>query len=390
MLFSMSHVDTWEPEKKTGVAPTKKQKKKLCLHGKVAYWCCQCKGPGICEHGKQKHRCLLCGGSSLCGHDIRKEICKVCRGSAICQHGRLKQICKICGGSSICQHGRLRKTCKTCGGSSFCQHGRQKHRCKACEGSSICQHGRAKYVCGPCGGIGLCTHGQQKSRCKQCGGSQICQHGERKELCQPCGGYMYCSNCHYVLVGRRGDCCSSCLPRPSLRSKCHEIRLAGSLGQWVSDGKISNYTSWNKQNPLADPLQCGKYRVDFTFETPSGVVLLECDEKQHSEYVKRCELVRQAEVALGYGGLPVHWIRYNPDAFKINGTTRVTKQKERKSTLLRHLQLALTRPDYEHFITVTYICYDNPGTTNEDPDALVQRHVFKTVEDYNVWAEKTS
>ena len=117
---------------------------------------------------------------------------------------------------------------------------------------------------------------------------------------------------------------------------------------------------------------------------------MECDEKQHSEYTKRCELVRQAEVSLGFGGLPVHWIRYNPDAFKINHTTRVTKREERESTLLRHLQLALTRPDYEHFITITYICYDNPGSTSADPDALVQRHVFKTVEDYNVWVEKSS
>lgn len=118
--------------------------------------------------------------------------------------------------------------------------------------------------------------------------------------------------------------------------------------------------------------------------------MLECDENQHSGYARRCELVRQAEVALGYGGLPVHWIRYNPDAFKINGTTHVTKQGERNLNLLRHVQLALTRPDYEHFITVTYICYDNPGSTNKDPDALVQSHAFKTVEDYNDWVEKTS
>jgi hypothetical protein len=167
-----------------------------------------------------------------------------------------------------------------------------------------------------------------------------------------------------------------------------EIKLAANLSKWGQEGKIPNYTSWNKQNPLADPSQCGRYRVDFTFEMPSVVVLLECDENQHFEYPKRCELVRQAEVSLGFGGLPVHWIRYNPDAFKINGTTRVTKREERESILLRHLQLAVTRPDYEHFITVTYICYDNPGSTNADGDALVQRHVFSTVEDYNTWVEK--
>lgn len=177
---------------------------------------------------------------------------------------------------------------------------------------------------------------------------------------------------------------------PSVRSRCSEVRLAGTLDQWADEGKISKYTAWNKQNWLADPIQCGKYRVDFIFEMQAGVVLLECDERQHCEYVKRCELVRQAEVALGFGGLPVHWIRYNPDAFKINGITRVTKREERESTLLRHLQMALTRPDFGNFITVTYICYDHPGTTSTDPDVLVQGLAFKTVEDYNTWVERSS
>ena len=375
-------------EKGTGIVPVKKRKR--CLHGKVAYYCSLCKGPAVCAHGKQKHRCLVCGGASLCEHSKRKELCKVCGGTSYCEHGKYKQTCKACRGSAICQHGIRKCHCKACGGSAICQHGRQKHRCKDCGGTSICQHGRSKYVCKPCGGLGLCTHGKQKSKCKQCGGSQICQHEKRKDLCHPCGGKLFCKNCHYFVVNKKGNLCASCLPRPSLRSRCHEIRLAGTLNQWACDGEISKYTAWNKQNSLADPSQCGKYRVDFTFEMKTGVVLLECDEKQHSEYVKRCELVRQAEVALGFGGLPIHWIRYNPDAFKINGITRVTKREERETTLLRHLQLALTRPDYEHFITITYICYDNPGTTNADPDALVQSHVFQTIEDYNCWVEKSS
>ena len=325
-----------------------------------------------CCHGKQKCRCRLCKGSSVCEHGRYKQSCKICRGGSYCQHNKLRQYCKLCAGISICTHGKQKCRCRLCGGISFCLHGKLKYRCRACSGS------------------GFCAHGKLKERCQLCGGSQICPHGKRKEWCHLCGGTRICSNCHFVVVKKRGGLCASCQPTPSVRSRCREVKLAGTLDQWAADCKICKYTSWNKQNLLADPAQCGKYRVDFTFEMLSGVVLLECDEKQHSEYVKRCELVRQAEVALGYGGLPVHWIRYNPDAFKINGTTRVTKQGERESTLLRNLQLALTRPDYEHFITVTYICYDNPGTTNEDPDALVQRHVFKTVEDYNAWVEKSS
>ncbi len=325
-----------------------------------------------CCHGKQKYRCQLCKGTSVCEHGRYKQSCKKCRGSSYCQHNKLSQYCKLCGGVSICTHGKQRCRCRLCGGISFCLHGKLKYRCRACLGS------------------GFCAHGKLRERCQPCGGKQVCPHGKGKDWCHFCGGSRICSNCRFVVVKEKGGLCASCQPTPSVRSRCSEVKLAGTLTQWADNGKISNYTAWNKQNSLADPSQCGKYRVDFTFEMPSGVVLLECDEKQHSEYVKRCELVRQAEVALGFGGLPVHWIRYNPDSFKINCATRVTKREERESTLLRNLQLALTRPDYEHFIIVTYICYDNPGTTNADPDALVQRHAFKTVEDYNAWVEKSS
>jgi hypothetical protein len=166
--------------------------------------------------------------------------------------------------------------------------------------------------------------------------------------------------------------------------------MAALLDEWARQDLIPRYTLWNKQNPLADPAQCGKYRVDFTFELATGVVLLECDERMHSDRVLRCELVRQAEVSLGFGGLPVHWIRYNPDAFKIDGVTRVTQKGERETELLRVLQEALGHADYGHLITITYICYRRNETVTDASDHendLVQTRKFKTIEDYNMWVE---
>jgi hypothetical protein len=185
--------------------------------------------------------------------------------------------------------------------------------------------------------------------------------------------------------------------------------MAAKLDEWARDGKITRYTLWNKQNPLADPAQCGKYRVDFTSEMLTGVVLFEYDEQMHSDRVLRCELLRQAEVALGFGGLPVYWIRFNPDAFKVDGVTRVTKLAERNDVLLKQLQHALNNIDYDHHFTVTYICYTKKkqgdqdgasgrdsssaimdGSFDTDNDNLVQSHKFKTIEDYNKWVEAIS
>lgn len=165
------------------------------------------------------------------------------------------------------------------------------------------------------------------------------------------------------------------------------MRLAAKLNKWVSEDKIPEYTLWNKQNPLAEPSQCGKYRVDFTFEGPSKVVLLECDEHQHSQYNRRCELVRQAEVSLGFGGLPVHWIRYNPDAFKLNGVTSMITTQERESILLKQLEIAFQETDFDHLITITYICYSR---SNAEGCELHETLKFKTVEEYMAWTEITS
>jgi hypothetical protein len=172
--------------------------------------------------------------------------------------------------------------------------------------------------------------------------------------------------------------------------------MAATLDEWARTDQILGYSRWNKQNPLADPAQCGKYRVDFEFEYPLGVVLLEYDEQMHADRVLRCELVRQAEVALGYGGLPVHWIRFNPDAFKVDGITRVTKREEREKELLKQLQQALSHADYEHPIIVTYICYNQGqtgvvlGGADGIENELVQTHKFKTIEAYNQWVESIS
>jgi hypothetical protein len=160
---------------------------------------------------------------------------------------------------------------------------------------------------------------------------------------------------------------------------------AAKLDEWASQGLIPKYTHWNKSNSFANPVQCGRYRVDFVFELEAGVLLLEYDEKMHADREKRCELVRQAEVSMGYGGMPVHWIRFNPDDFKIGGVIHAIASKEREPGLLKLIQTAVKYPDYENLITIDYMCYDKP-VKDDGPD-VVQSFKFKTIGDYSVWVD---
>jgi hypothetical protein len=113
-------------------------------------------------------------------------------------------------------------------------------------------------------------------------------------------------------------------------------------------------------------------------------VVLEVDEHQHKfeNYVKRCELVRISRIVEGFGGIPVHIIRYNPDAFKIAGTTRRTTYAERIALLKTELSEALARPDFDHQIVVQLLWFDQ-----DTPDFVMTKR-FKTLEDYEAWVEE--
>jgi hypothetical protein len=77
--------------------------------------------------------------------------------------------------------------------------------------------------------------------------------------------------------------------------------------------------------------------VDFVIPKKWGVILLENDEKQHSSYDAMCDVRRDFDantsVMLGTGE-KVIVIRFNPDAFTIDGSTQRTSKKMRFVKLL--------------------------------------------------------
>ena len=158
------------------------------------------------------------------------------------------------------------------------------------------------------------------------------------------------------------------------------------LQEWATKGHIPVYTSWNKQIPSADPAACGKSRPDFTFVTETSAIVLEYDEYQHEREDPRCELVRMANIFFSYRGLPVTFIRYNPDAFKVGCMTLVTKRETREAALLEILKEALTNTKSSNSIVVHYVCYNKPAGGNH----YLQTFKFADIGAYEAWVEATA
>ena len=96
--------------------------------------------------------------------------------------------------------------------------------------------------------------------------------------------------------------------------------------------------------------------VDFAIARPWGYVLLECDEDQHRSYDPGCDVRKDfdiaASVALG-NGHKLRVARYNPDAYWVDGQTRVESRRERMKRLLVLLDEELAA-SFER----VFLCYD--------------------------------
>ena len=235
-------------------------------------------------------------------------------------------------------------------------------------------------------GSGFCKHGYRKTLCKICGGNGICKHKFQKRSCSICG--IKCASCQLSVVKNINSKCGHCLPIAKHRSRCKEARVAASLGDWASSDLIPLYTSWNKTIPDISKAVCGGYRPDFVWDMQFRAIVLEVDEYQHKywSYELRCELVRVSRIVESHGGIPVHIIRYNPDAFKINNVTRPTKLGERLALLQAKLREAFDRPDFENRIVVQHLFFDQDGDTNE----FVTTQRYKTLEEYEQWVDTTA
>lgn len=80
---------------------------------------------------------------------------------------------------------------------------------------------------------------------------------------------------------------------------------------------------------------CYKYRPDFVYDFVTHIAILEVDEHQHESYQCECEQKRMINLTQDFGGIPVVWIRFNPDSYKDNlGKTVTTKIPGKIQTLI--------------------------------------------------------
>jgi hypothetical protein len=98
-------------------------------------------------------------------------------------------------------------------------------------------------------------------------------------------------------------------------------------------------------------------RLDFTIYKTDRVVAVECDERKHGSESVLCEVTRMLDVAAVHrltSDLPLHFIRFNPDGYKVDGRTQKPRMAERHKELVLAIEEPLSTP-----LAISYIFYSS-------------------------------
>jgi hypothetical protein len=104
---------------------------------------------------------------------------------------------------------------------------------------------------------------------------------------------------------------------------------------------------------------CYKYRPDFLYDATTHHVVVEVDEDQHDSYNPECERVRMISILEAVGTRCI-FIRYNPDAFHIDGK-KVDMSEEKRHELLLKTVRECMKPSFDSetvIADVVYLYYD--------------------------------
>ena len=123
-----------------------------------------------------------------------------------------------------------------------------------------------------------------------------------------------CASCKLVMVLDMNGRCEYCDPK-----RVRTVRLAkqNALMAYLDRRGLAGCST----DTTIDGGECGLERPDRVYDMGDKIVVLECDEDQHKGRACVCEQTRMVNIGQSFGGLPVYFIRWNPDRYGAAGAT---------------------------------------------------------------------
>ncbi len=180
------------------------------------------------------------------------------------------------------------------------------------------------------------------------------------EFCDKCSPLDYtshianrCISCGLtnMIVDIENKCLDTC-------TEIHKERIKYSETQMLDKFNSMKY------NFIYDKIVqdgCSSKRPDFIFDLESGFLIIENDENQHKSRTCECEQTRMIQIHQDHGGSPVHFIRFNPDKYKIINKS-VDNLHIRLEFLCKIIDKIKKDEDFfirNPYLTTSYLYYDD-------------------------------
>lgn len=161
-----------------------------------------------------------------------------------------------------------------------------------------------------------------------------------------------CTSCGLTMVLDENDKCEFCKP---------DVFQTGRL---VKQNALMSYLDNQglhgvSTDAIVDNGICGKERPDRIFDFGDKIIILECDEHQHRDRPCLCEQTRMVNISQSFGGLPVYFIRWNPDHYisKARRTEPVENRHKLVCKFIQDIRQRKVKPP-KALLAVTYFYYD--------------------------------
>jgi hypothetical protein len=171
-----------------------------------------------------------------------------------------------------------------------------------------------------------------------------------------------CVSCNLIMILDDNNKCEYCNPE-----SFKFIRLIKQNA--LMDYLDANNLKGDSTDKIVNDGSCGKERPDRVYDFGDKIVILECDEYQHKYRQCVCEQTRMVNLGQSYGGIPVYFIRWNPDDYKQHNTdkkpdTILQRHKLVKDFIKDIKNNKLKLP--EALVSAFYMYYDDWDCLNND------------------------
>lgn len=171
-----------------------------------------------------------------------------------------------------------------------------------------------------------------------------------------------CKSCNLLYILDKDGLCENC--NPSMW-KTAQLSKQNTLMSYLDSRGLTGEST----DKVIDSGKCGKERPDRIFDFEDKIVILECDENQHKDRNCECEQVRMINISQSFGGLPVYFIRWNPDDYipkkKDKQMENITKRHKLCGDLITDIKEGrITLPT--SFVSVIYLYFDGWSSLTDE------------------------